>query len=666
MSAKGINYFFERLNMDEDMFKLFYDFSEDSGSNVPSVSLADTKYSGTLASESGFYDSSGSGFFDSNFISINHADELGSQDWTMILSYEKVDQSDGVLFSSLSSSGGFLIGVNSANKLFFEYNNGEPVIKTSSNSFAKKNAISVSKFGNTVVFCYYNFNTRKIEVENFIVDSNIALSDQWYIGDAQNAPSYFSGNAFHGYMDHVIYFSNALNPMDLEQLFSGVFAEKSNELGKITITGNVIYETGYVLSGVRYITSGQQEISGILTHDLTPVSIEDANNLHLFGEINNLCGEDFPMYIYDSNTGRFVDNSFYRLTGDMSILNESSSTTTGFANEREMIVGFETEGINIGTGIIGENIIELDQCLDTCGNLVNTYLFQDVTGTISGTTFLPVKEVFTGDFPESVTPKYSSDLTIIDVEEGCVVIENDSYIASFNFNGVTYLREIDNKDLSHILGVQNPRVRLGKEPSYDNARKRYKVLRPDVSTSHSLYLNGVKQFKTKDYDLTQNYFNSSGNYNKDDLVSYDSFILTERIYENLTLGVDNYVEVEDLDEDDLVFLNGQKLLRGHDYTVAGNILDFSSTALDTPIEGELIVLSHGLNMLEQSGNSAYFNNLNFTKEGSFLFLNGQRQRRNVDYLEISNLGLLNGSGEFKNPIEKGLTTTYNNNDRFFE
>src|SRR5690606_8190171 len=113
---------------------------------------------------------------------------------------------------------------------------------------------------------------------------------------------------------------------------------------------------------------------------------------------------------------------------------------------------FEEEPIEIGTGITGTELEFLEQCIDSCGNLINTYQFNDVTGIISGTDFIPVKELITGEFLQSFTPRFNCSFKLTDSSPSCGYIEDPDYISEFAFDGISYLRPIDSKDFTEIAG----------------------------------------------------------------------------------------------------------------------------------------------------------------------------------------------------------------------
>ena len=118
MKESGINYFYGQLGLNTGNFGVYYAFEDNAGSNVVSVSGAQTGYSGTLSSVGNFWSSPGSGFFTGQTLTINNTSGLSSSAWTKIFIYEKIDTNACILFDSLNGVSGYRIGVTSSNKPF--------------------------------------------------------------------------------------------------------------------------------------------------------------------------------------------------------------------------------------------------------------------------------------------------------------------------------------------------------------------------------------------------------------------------------------------------------------------------------------------------------------------------------------------------------------------
>lgn len=316
MAATGINYFYNKLGLYPDAFKIYYDFNQ-SGAYVASVSGANSIYSGILSFEGGFWDTSGSGHFTGQYVQIAETTGLNSGDWTILCVYEKSSTGNGVIFSSYKTgtiSGntgylGFVLGVNDANRLYFEsYSPNGPYVFTFNKVLGTKNLIAVQKLNNIICFNCFNNYTRQLEGESFVLqDNSLFDSDEWYIGGAVGAPSYFSGNAFSGYIDEFIYLNKALALSDLSCLASGFYCD-------ITGAGLPIYANTFIdITGyVSQLTGIQSGVTGVST-----VAI---------GTITDACGAEFTLYASQDQTGIIYANVLVPLTGEISYSITGQST----------------------------------------------------------------------------------------------------------------------------------------------------------------------------------------------------------------------------------------------------------------------------------------------------------------------------------------------------
>lgn len=88
MNGSGINFFYDKLDLNTDSFKVFYDFNQQVGDHIPSIELGDPLFSGEIIGSTGFL-SEGSGFFDrrqGTRIKISNANQLNSDSLTLIFS----------------------------------------------------------------------------------------------------------------------------------------------------------------------------------------------------------------------------------------------------------------------------------------------------------------------------------------------------------------------------------------------------------------------------------------------------------------------------------------------------------------------------------------------------------------------------------------------------
>ena len=219
MSVQGLNFFYNQLNIPTDAWKIFYTLNS-SGGFIPSISGANSIYTGipTLPT---------TGVFSGQNVYISNNTQLNANNWTMMFVFEKFDTKEGVLFSNYHGNNiksGFAVGVNSANRLYLEtYGDNGPDVHEADINLATRNAMSVSKIDNKIEFSYFDFNSKKIYSDSFFASDNSFLpSNNWYLGNTINPPSYFSGNPFNGKIEIFTYMTGSIFPPQKIGLFSGL------------------------------------------------------------------------------------------------------------------------------------------------------------------------------------------------------------------------------------------------------------------------------------------------------------------------------------------------------------------------------------------------------------------------------------------------------------
>lgn len=300
----GINQFYNLLSLDPSLFKVYYDFTGAAGATIPSVSGGKPLFSGAFSAGT-----NSSGHFTGQNVRITNETGLFSSDWTMFFVYEKTDSSHGVLFSNYHGEAvksGFAIGVNDANKLYFEtFSATGPRVAECDLGLGAKNAVAVTKAGNGIYFSLFDWNSRKVEAESFNIDSSFILNTtRWYLGDAVNPPSYFSGRAFRGYMSSFCYFNNSLMPYQIERLFSGFFTQTPD---------SGIF--GFGRDGVAF---------------LSPVDASDSTELFTFpsGTLKTNIGK---LAVFDSAHAEFFTTSPVGADGLNSYVNGVAQIPSGYS-----------------------------------------------------------------------------------------------------------------------------------------------------------------------------------------------------------------------------------------------------------------------------------------------------------------------------------------------
>lgn len=251
MKESGINYFYDTLGLDTGQFALMYVYEEGAGTNVASVSGGQPEFNGTLSSSTTFWPKPGSGFFSGATLAVNNASGAHSESWTKVFAYEQTQTGGIVLFDSLTGGSGCRIGVNDANRLYFESFNQEPIVATSPINLSSKNAVAVGYFTNYVSLGYLNVNAQIVESAQYSYPFQVTRSDEWKLGGG--APYY---------SDYHLHISEYQSPEVVGQLLSGLYARPTGYGYPVTTT----CVTG--VTGYQSVFVGQTGITGYSTTPL--------------------------------------------------------------------------------------------------------------------------------------------------------------------------------------------------------------------------------------------------------------------------------------------------------------------------------------------------------------------------------------------------------------
>lgn len=250
MKESGLNYFANDIGLNPDQWLTLYTYEQGAGTNVASISGAQSGYSGTLSSSSAFWAKPGSGFFSGTSLSISNAASGHSETWTKVFVYEQTQTGSITLFNSLVGGSGHKIGVTDSNRLFFESYNEQPIVAAGFNNLSSKNAVSVSYVANYVELNYFNFNAQEMEVEAFSYPFQVTRSDSWTLGGG--APYY---------ADYYLHFNSFQSATVVSQLLSGLYSRPTGYAYDVT----TICTTG--VTGYQTVFVGQTGVTG---YQITP------------------------------------------------------------------------------------------------------------------------------------------------------------------------------------------------------------------------------------------------------------------------------------------------------------------------------------------------------------------------------------------------------------
>lgn len=247
MKESGINWAFNTIGLDTGQFALFYTYEDGSGLNVASVSGGQSGYNGTLSSTGTFWSKPGSGFYSGTTLAVNNTSGADSPSWTKIFVYEQTQTGALVLFDSLTGGSGCRIGINDANRLYFESFNAEPITAASFTNLSNKNAVAVSYLTNYVSLDYLNVNAQQMESAQFSYPFQVTRSDAWKMGGG--APYY---------SDIAIHLTAFQSPEVVGQLLSGLYARPTGYGYDVTTTCT----TG--VTGYQNVFVGETGVTGYI------------------------------------------------------------------------------------------------------------------------------------------------------------------------------------------------------------------------------------------------------------------------------------------------------------------------------------------------------------------------------------------------------------------
>jgi hypothetical protein len=536
-------------------------YSDATGSSISNGNVkADTLPLVSLCSEDAVNTVSGSGYLDGN-TALQLGDKFDSSNWTIFLNYETDDFSGNknlgrTLFTSYTSgadSSGFSVGLNGAQKLYFEYKDtgNAKHIKTLNAELGRKNIISISKSSNAKSieiifhdFLYDSSVTGYFGISDaFSGTTDLTITNNLYFGDYYET-SVADYTGFSGYIDDLVVFNTSLATNfkdDIAKLMisSGYSKQRLVEQTFLYtgVTGNPIITTGVTGSGITgyesvlsgtvsgrcsgdnfdvYVNSG---VTGDLTG--TTISYADATGI-LTGSRQILTGSE--ILVDDSESRKYSRKNLTTFSpikdsGSLEIYN--FYTINPRTNKSATAVLAETGYLNLGTGFeSGTNF-----------NLFLNGAYQR-SGTASGDSIL------SGDF-------YVSGENLAYLESG-VSYEGlyfdsvyDENTGSFNHSGFDYTG-----------GVIGPRFWL----------------------DFDIYLNGIKLIS----GTGQDWYSGVGetvNFNTGSLFGATGELIAapRQNIDNVIVQVDNSLATDSsgfLSEQ--TWLNGQRILRNKNYLLVSD------------------------------------------------------------------------------------------------
>ena len=520
---------------------------------------------------------SGSGYFNRDTI-LRIGYDVPLNGWTIYINYELQNKSSNrdkgkTLLSSMGSphdESGFNIGVNGANRLYFEYvdTGGYLNTLTSNHELGNKNLVSIAKTNNskTLEIGYHDFINSKNYYQNFSTNNSqldgvdSMTSKTWYVGDFYSGNKYYTG--FDGYIDDLVIFS------------------------------------GYMERGVRDSIS-----------------------------------ESFFATDYSGESGTVVNVPYNKITGS----GESSFQITG-------------------TGVTGYEL-KTNLIIGRCGETIPINFYSGVTGAQSG-----LVTVFHTGSETGYTPSGKTIPERFFFDTG--------YSFSFAKDNIIFKDKIDNIDIYEIYAYSGKKNNLNKTSDFIRGEDYVDLSYNFEGKNINFYLNGVLQrsgvyyygqILSGDYYISESrrLFGAGAQRNLDDNI-YDE-IDKEVRFSGYQSGDDNLVISGSFYTERDVYLNGQKLISGLNYTGNSDSITVMRSTLNEVPDGELGFIPYDEYTVRKTGSFDSFEDAGKKLIEEQIWVNGIRQMENTNYYKTSDDSLLNTGTR----LEVKKYNIYNNTNDFF-
>ena len=316
---------------------------------------------------------------------------------------------------------------------------------------------------------------------------------------------------------------------------------------------------------------------------------------------------------------------------------------------------FRSLSVPIATGVTG--YVEVLVGTETVnGGTINKYGYSGVTGLIYDTLSVELTGVVSGE-SEVMTFSPASGVADYGYSLG---FANSKIVLNSNFDS-SY------KEVYSFSGVNDDDLNL--LPLFDNASLRYLIFNTGSGEFVNFYVNGLAEpnvaqltnTMTGDFIVSGNFIDSNAFYDQNDYAFYDIVLgsgsVTGLSSSDITNGskslTSSYVNGRDL------YLNGNKLISGIDYSGVGSDIVINTTNL---IDGDILVLPrHNMNFSRYTG----YNDNNFDTSIKLfdeqIWVNGLRQVKNLDYIKVADFSLKYSSFS----LDPYPDFIYNNNTGFF-
>ena len=651
--------------------QILYDFSDFSGQYINSVSGGGSQYSGHIKNFSSSFtgQSSGSGFFNGEYIEVENSDNISSENTTIIFSARKTGISNSTIFSHLDQNGpsGWEVGINEANKLYFKnFQDGTPNYYFFNGYLSDQNmcAVSVSEFGD-INLHRLNFANAPEEPfsKSFQDDQNSANEVSYYGVDSQSwsAQDYSisngsswnigSGEFLHqGYIDHFLYFSEELEANSIEQIFNAVYAdgeiipEVSGQIsgditGYLKTASGVSGKVGQALSGTGFIGR-----SGFYVYDS---GVAQTGCVGISGEvfipytgISKITGTD---QIGQDLYRKVINLSYtFGLSGDPEISVLTDYETSGynwyFSGNSGTYKGDSAVGpVDTIFGITGFEIVEMTGYVQ--GNSTELYTETDVSGVIYN--------------EYSYEPQYAPVENYL-ISGSYFSGNRDEPDDQYFPNSLTLIGDVGAEDLYEVIFDAEQEVKIEKKADIGIGTKTdqfvgfmsdvLEVYEADVALNGISQFTGEIRFLKNEYNkpyfevISGAYVDSNLIYTTDDLSQSD-----ELIYDNPVSGEKRALTINSLSDyssspfsfdvfDSDVFFNGVKIYSGIDYIYNGGFYPSGNVTGSTGFYFTRPFYSGAISTTGSGQNMIHVDHDEISPNKTLFYVNGVRGK-NSDFIE---------------------------------
>jgi hypothetical protein len=577
----------------------------------------------------------------SDYNRILNINSIATGSWKVYYDFSRIS-GDSVVINSLYSadsqySGGFV------------YIDNNPGFIVSLNSGEFNDYLGSGFFSGTAIFRVSNYLNEQnwtmfLGYKNF--DCNIERNKSTVLITNQNTPASTSGFSF-GFNGANKFFLE-YNDISGKNTYTSSYENKNNSLISLSKNNNF-----FELSSHDFANS---------SNTLEAFELPNYVNSNIYFLGNTFSGANTN---YTGFKG-FVDDFLYfsgyigygqrnNLAGGIFCSSITPATTVSIVTGYNKISsGRYVNAAVIGTGITGFQRISVGT-IPTRGGSISIFSQSGVTGLLYGEQIQFITGVTTGSKRISIT-----------IPE--TINYDANRLSNYSNNRLKLLYSIDSGDFIEINTYTGFLDNYRKVTQYDNTLQQFLLGLESTGQSINLFSNGVFQqsgfnisgnIVSGNYNLSGNrYVNSNGFFDQftDSIVYFDTKTTPQVI--NFTGSSYTYTLNNNLNNS--MYLNGQKLISGYNYTISGPTITFNANINDST--GRVLATSRTSIIYSTfTGNYVVLTGDLVPLTEEQIYLNGILQEENQNYVKTNCQSLLNS---LFYPAQKPYNY-YNNEDTSF-